>query len=102
MCECHTLKVFLLKCLHFSIFSNRPTLNSNIQQQHQGQGTPQVPVGGDRNGLSSPGGGEGGVAEGVSGNGVAAVGGNGATAAAAAAAAAARNTRFMMEGVGAR
>ena len=44
----------------------------------------------------------GGVSEGVSGNGVAAVGGNGATAAAAAAAAAARNTRFMMEGVGAR
>ena len=42
------------------------------------------------------------MAEGVSGNGVAAVGGNGATAAAAAAAAAARNTRFMMEGVGAR
>ena len=76
-------------------------MNSNIQQQHQGQGTPQVPVGGDRNGLSSPGGGEG-VPEGVSGNGVAAVGGNGATAAAAAAAAAARNTRFMMEGVGAR
>ena len=42
------------------------------------------------------------MSEGVSGNGVAAVGGNGATAAAAAAAAAARNTRFMMEGVGAR